>query len=58
MNFHIEFAATIEATSVFRLLNDPGPRAESPEFSVGVGGGVFADEEIKNAKRIMRSCQP
>lgn len=58
VNFHAEFAATIEATSVFRLLNDPGHRCESVEFSVGEGGGKFAQDEVQAAKRIMRSCQP
>jgi hypothetical protein len=58
VNFHAEFAAAVEATSVFRLLNDPGPRAEVSEFSVGGGGAKFAEEEVQTAKRIMRACQP
>ena len=58
ISFHADFAATVEATSVFRLLNDPGPRVESSEFMVGSGGAKFAQDEVQSARRIMRSCQP
>jgi len=57
VNFHAAFAATIDATSMFQLLNDPGPRCERAEFFIG-DGGEFAQDEVQFAKRIMRSCQP
>lgn len=57
VNFHAAFAATIDATSVFRLLNDPRPRCKTAEFFIGEGGKESQDE-VQFAKKIMRSCQP
>eukprot|EP00980_Cylindrotheca_fusiformis_P012746 scaffold3118_cov64-Cylindrotheca_fusiformis.AAC.4 len=57
VNYHATLAGVIQATSVFRFLNDPGARCGNPEFTIG-DGGKFQEDEVENAKRTMRLCQP
>lgn len=57
VSYHAGLAAALHATTVFRLLNDPGARCGSPEFCIAEEGKVV-NEEVENAKRTMRLCQP
>jgi hypothetical protein len=57
VNYHATLAGVMQATTVFRMLNDPGARCASAEFSIGEEG-KSADQEVHNAKQIMRQCQP
>jgi hypothetical protein len=55
--YHASLAGVMQATTVFRMLNDPGSRCGSAEFSIGEEG-KDADQQVQNAKQIMRQCQP
>lgn len=57
VNYHATLAGVMQATTVFRMLNDPGARCASAEFSIGEEG-KSADQEVQNAIQIMRQCQP
>lgn len=55
--YHAELAAVLQATSHFRMLNDPGFRAGPQEFSIADQGRT-AREEIANVQKIMQTAKP
>ena len=57
MIYHARLASILQATSYFRLLNDPGVRVGPQEFSVAERG-QDSQVEIQEVKGIMQRCQP
>ena len=57
VNYHANLAGTLQATSVFRMLNDPGVRFGPQEFSIAEEGKNVI-EEVQSIKKIMQRCKP
>lgn len=55
--YHAELAAVLQATTHFRMLNDPGVRVGPQEFSIA-DQARSAREEIQMAKAIMQHTKP
>lgn len=60
VEFHAELAGLLEATTVFRLLNDPGPRVGPQEFSVAetTSASSSIKEDVETAKGIISRAEP
>jgi hypothetical protein len=59
VSYHAHLAGLLQATTIFRMLNDPGARCGPQEFSIASETsklGVHAD--VENVRQIMRKCQP
>ena len=57
VNYHAQLAGILQATTIFRLLNDPGVRVGPQEFSIADQGKNFL-EEISQIKKIMQHSKP
>jgi hypothetical protein len=57
VNYHANLAGVLQATSIFRMLNDPGVRVGPQEFSIADSGKNYM-EEIKNVRKIMQHSKP
>jgi hypothetical protein len=57
VNYHATLAGTLQATSIFRMINDPGVRSGPQEFSIA-DEGKNAIEEVRSIKTIMQHCKP
>jgi len=60
VNFHAQLATLVRAPTVFRLLNDPGARIGSQEFTVSVDNTNknMTQNDCDMARSIMRKVQP
>jgi hypothetical protein len=62
VEYHAELAGLIEATTIFRLLNDPGAMVGPQEFSICDntmnGMSKTGEQDIVNAIRIIRDAEP
>jgi hypothetical protein len=56
--FHAELAGLLEATTVFRFLNDPGPVHAPQEFSVAETDSVSVKADVDRAKSYVSAVQP
>jgi hypothetical protein len=59
VSYHAHLAGLLQATTIFRMLNDPGARCGPQEFSIASETsnlGVHAD--VENVRQYMRKCQP
>ena len=57
LEYHIELAGLLEATTVFRFLNDPGRAAGPQEFSVGDPSSAI-HPQIDQAVSVVRKATP
>lgn len=58
VQYHAQLAALLEATTVFRLLNDPGKMAGPQQFSIGERGSDFIMEDLSIALDTMKKVSP
>jgi hypothetical protein len=56
--YHAELSAVLQATTHFRMLNDPGVRVGPQGFSIAEDKARSAREEIQSVKKIMQSTKP
>jgi hypothetical protein len=59
VEYHAELAGCIEATTIFRLLNDPGARVGPQEFSIcdSITSKTSIEHEVAEALRIVRATE-
>lgn len=59
LQYHIQMAGLLEATTVFRMLNDPGSHVGPQELTVGDPGGVSSiQSQVNTAVDVIRKAQP
>lgn len=58
VEYHIELAGLLMATTVFRMLNDPGVLVGPQEFSVAESDSPSVDEDVRKAKSIISKSEP
>ena len=69
VDYHIDLAALLQVTTVFRMLNNPGAMAGPQEFSIadrssssssssGGGNQKSLDEELQIAKSVIQNSEP
>jgi hypothetical protein len=56
--YHSELAGLLEATTVFRFLNDPGPTIAPQEFTVAETGSDSVKGDVDRAKAYIAAAQP
>jgi hypothetical protein len=57
VHYHANMAGILQATSFFRMLNDPGCRVGPQEFSIADQGRNFK-REVQEVRQIVQHCQP
>ncbi|KAL7557848.1 hypothetical protein ACA910_019890 [Epithemia clementina (nom. ined.)] len=58
VTYHAELASVLEATSVFRFLNDPGGRVGPQEFIIAGDGNAQAKQDLAFAKSVLQKATP
>jgi hypothetical protein len=66
IEYHAELAGLIQATTIFRLLNDPGPNVGPQEFSIGdinsnnacSSSNKTMEQDVATAIRIVQHTKP
>jgi hypothetical protein len=68
IEYHAELAGLIQATTIFRMLNDPGPNVGPQEFSIGdihsnnafssSSSGKTMEQDVATAIRIVQHTKP
>ena len=59
LEYHIQLAGLLEATTIFRFLNDPGRSAGPQEFSVGdCTATTTIEEQMEAALAVVRKASP
>jgi hypothetical protein len=58
VEYHAELAGLIKASTVFRMLNDPGATVGPQEFSVADTDSVSIADDVVRAKHIIRKSEP
>jgi hypothetical protein len=53
VQYHASLAGLLQATTIFKMLNDPGPHIGPQEFAVGGGGGGHLDAVAASANTDM-----
>lgn len=57
VDYHIDLAGALEASSIFRLLNSP-EQNNPPQFSIANNEHESIEEDIVHAKEVMKSSKP
>ena len=57
VGYHANLSGLLQATTIFRFLNDPGVRCGPQEFSVAQHGNNM-QQEVDFVRQVMRKCQP
>jgi len=58
IEYHAELAGLIQATTVFRMLNDPGVTVGPQEFSVAETTNSNIQQDVQDAINIIRKAEP
>jgi hypothetical protein len=59
LDYHIQLAGLLEATTMFRMLNDPGRGAGPQSFTAGQPGAELSiKEQVLTAQEIVRKSSP
>ena len=58
IEYHIDMSGSLNAPTIFRLLNHPGKDAGDQQFSVANDSNQSVEENVKRAKQIMSLTQP
>jgi len=59
VEYHAELAGLIQATTIFRMLNDPGVLAGPQEFSVADSNSAATiEQDVEQAKNVIRKSEP
>ena len=58
VEYHAQMAALLQAPTVFRLLNDPGPMVGPQQFSIAENGPAAIPQELQIAKTTMKRASP
>ena len=58
VTYHAELASVLEATTVFRFLNNPGGRVGPQEFTIAGSTEQTVQQELEKAKAVLKSAQP
>jgi|UPI000581AC7A hypothetical protein len=59
VEYHAELAGILEATTTFRMLNDPGPKVGPQEFTVASDAAhIPVQSEVNQAVKIIRKSEP
>jgi len=56
--YHASMAALLKAPTIFRLLNDPRNPEVQQEFSIGLRGDDFIEEDLREAQRMINTASP
>jgi hypothetical protein len=58
VEYHAELAGLLKATTIFRMLNDPGVTVGPQEFSVADTNSKSVENDVVRAKEIILKCGP
>jgi hypothetical protein len=58
VEYHVELAGLLKATTIFRMLNDPGVTVGPQEFSVADTNSTSVGIDVARAKQIIHKCEP
>lgn len=56
--YHAQISAILHSPSIFTLLNDPGEKAGSQQFSVAMHKHSNVDNEVRQARTLMQRTKP
>jgi hypothetical protein len=57
VGYHANLAGVLQATTIYRMLNDPGVRCGPQEFSIAELAQDYR-QEVQMVRTLMRKCQP
>jgi hypothetical protein len=58
VEYHAELAGMLKATTIFRMLNDPGVTVGPQEFSIADTNSTSVGIDVARAKKIILKCEP